>query len=508
MRNAGCWGIVCVLALGSMVQAQDDAAIRRSVVKVFCTSNQVDLSNPWKRGGSKQATGSGIWLGEKRILTNDHVVNYATQISVQPYESADRIPAEVVMSSPEMDLAIIEVESDAPFEGLEPPTFAKELPKLRETVRVYGYPEGGSSMSVTEGIVSRIEYRGYAHGSMGLMVQVDAAINPGNSGGPAYVGDQVIGLAFQKRASSDNIGYLIPSEEVLEFMEDIKDGQYDGKPVVPVLYQHLLNQALRSNLGLESSSTGVWIRDVDPSYDEYPLKKDDVITHIGELNIDNSGQTQLRENLRVSFEYFVPVKAKDGKVELKIIRDGQEMTVNASVNLRRDGVLKSLKGTYPTYFVYGPLVLAVATSEYISGIENLLGSSDARRRMSGVATLALMMRRQSPLMMRRFDFPKFEGEQLVVVANWLPHRITLGYSPPVTQVVKEVNGTEIKNLKHLVETLRDCEDEYVKFTLADHRVETLVFQREKVEEATEDILINNGIPRQASGELLKVWNEE
>lgn len=163
MRNAGCWGIVCVLALGSMVQAQDDAAIRRSVVKVFCTSNQVDLSNPWKRGSSKQSTGSGIWLGGKRILTNDHVVNYATQISVQPYESADRIPADVVISSPEMDLAIIEVESDAPFQGLEPPTFAKELPKLRETVRVYGYPEGGSSMSVTEGIVSRIEYRGYSH---------------------------------------------------------------------------------------------------------------------------------------------------------------------------------------------------------------------------------------------------------------------------------------------------------------------------------------------------------
>ena len=148
-----------------------------------------------------------------------------------------------------MDLAIIEIESDAPFTGLEPPTFAIELPKLRETVRVYGYPEGGSSMSVTEGIVSRIEYRNYSHGAMGLMVQVDAAINPGNSGGPAFVNDQVIGIAFQKRPTSDNIGYLIPSEEVLTFLDDVKDGRYDGKPVAPVLYQHLLNSGTARPVG-------------------------------------------------------------------------------------------------------------------------------------------------------------------------------------------------------------------------------------------------------------------
>ncbi len=125
---------------------------------------------------------------------------------------------------------------------------------------------------------------------------------------------------------------------------------------------------------------------------------------------------------------------------------------------------------------------------------------------SFVIVLALMMRRQSPLLTRRFDHPKFEGEQLVVVANWLPHRVTLGYSSPVAQVLKQVNGVEIRNLQHLVETLRDLKDEFVVLTLADQRVETLVFKRAQLEEASEDILLNNGIPRQGSRELLKVWN--
>jgi hypothetical protein len=277
--------------------------------------------------------------------------------------------------------------------------------------------------------------------------------------------------------------------------------------VLPVLYQHLTNQGLRARLGLDSETTGVWVRDVDPTYQDYPLHKDDVITHLADRDIDNSGKTPLRENLRVRFEYFVPGLAEGGQVKLTVIRDGQEMVVDAPVNLRRSGVIKSLKGAYPTYFVYGPIVFAVATSEYLSGIENMLASSDTRRRMSGLATFALLSRRQSPLMLRRFDFPKFEGEQLVIVANWLPHRMTLGYSPPVTQVLQAVNGIEIKSLRHLVESLRDCEDEYVEFTLADRRVETLVFNREQIEAATEDILFNNGIPRQGSRELLKVWND-
>ena len=75
------------------LHAQDDQGARRSVVKVFCTSNRLDLSSPWKRGSGGEATGTGIWLGARRILTNEHLVDFATQVSVQPYESAERIPA-------------------------------------------------------------------------------------------------------------------------------------------------------------------------------------------------------------------------------------------------------------------------------------------------------------------------------------------------------------------------------------------------------------------------------
>jgi S1-C subfamily serine protease len=186
MKRSALPGLVVLLAFLSTAGAQDGKLLRRSVVKIFCTSNRLNLSSPWERGTAGESSGSGIWLGGRRILTNEHLVDYATQLSVQPNDSAERIPAEVVFASPEMDLAIIEMD-EVPFDDFEPPQFAEGLPNLRSKVQVYGFPEGGHSISVTEGIVSRIEYLPYSHGAFGLRLQVDAAINPGNSGGPAYV---------------------------------------------------------------------------------------------------------------------------------------------------------------------------------------------------------------------------------------------------------------------------------------------------------------------------------
>ena len=65
-------------------------------------------------------------------------------------------------------------------------------------VLAYGFPTGGTSLSITKGIVSRIEFIGYNFPVSGLRIQIDAAINPGNSGGPAIAGDKMIGLAFSR----------------------------------------------------------------------------------------------------------------------------------------------------------------------------------------------------------------------------------------------------------------------------------------------------------------------
>jgi hypothetical protein len=88
-----------------------------------------------------------------------------------------------------------------------------------------------------------------------------------------------------------------------------------------------------------------------------------------------------------------------------------------------------------------------------------------------------------------------------------PHKITKGYDPRIFAVVSHVNDVAIKNLAHLVETLCNAKDEYIVFRFACQRTETLVFRREEIEAATEEILIDNGIRNQSSEDLRSIWEQ-
>ena len=233
-----------------------DSKIRESVVKISATLRYPELTNPWRKHAAQEASGSGVIIDGKRILTNAHVVLYASQLFVESHDSSDKLPARVEAVSPGIDLAILRLEDESFFDKRTPVTRTSNLPEVRDSVLVYGYPQGGSSQSITKGIVSRIEFTGYNEGLSGLRVQIDAAINPGNSGGPALVDGKMIGLIFSKLTQADNIGYIIPGEEIDLFLKDAADGHYDGKPAIHESLQTLENEALRSFLGLDKKAQG------------------------------------------------------------------------------------------------------------------------------------------------------------------------------------------------------------------------------------------------------------
>jgi S1-C subfamily serine protease len=508
MRPLAARLFVFVLAVPLNTQAADDSSIRKTVVRVFSETRAPSLSSPWKRSSTRTISGSGIWIGDQRVLTNAHMILYSSQISVQPYQSTEKIPAKVVAEAPEMDLAIVEVEGADTFPAAEPPSWISGIPEVRTTVQVYGYPTGGASQSVTEGIISRIEYAAYSYGEGGLRIQVDAALNAGNSGGPAIVDNEIVGIVYSRLRESDNIGYLIPSEEVRAFRDDIEDGQYDGKPRLFDVVQKLLNQALRSKLGLDRTTTGVLVRTPYVEAPDYPLKPGDIITRIGDRDIDNTGMVRLSENVRVHYRYLVSQFTRDGRVPLTILRGGQERQIEAPVQYERRRLIPHLKGRYPSYFVYGPIAFVEATAEFLEGVEKTAASSNVRNRVAAMALSRLMAERRSPLLQRRFEPPEFDGEQLVMVCSGLlPHRISIGYNSPQTQVLKSVNGQVIRNLRHLVETLRDLDEPNVVFEFADRYVETLVFDRQEILSSMDDILADNSIARQGSPDVMAIWRK-
>src|ERR1700761_4354473 len=245
-----------------------------------------DPFKPWTKQAPSEATASGVVIEGKRILTNAHVVQYASQVQIQANQAGDKISATVVAVAPGIDLALLKLDDDSFFKTHAPISRANTLPEIKDPVLAYGFPQGGTALSITKGIVSRIEFVPYNYPASGLRIQIDAAINPGNSGGPAIAGDKMIGLAFSHLDQAQNIGYIIPNDEVDLFLKDIADGHYDGKPAMFDELQTLENPALREYLKLDKSVDGMVVHRPDSTNATSPLKEWDVITKIAGTPID------------------------------------------------------------------------------------------------------------------------------------------------------------------------------------------------------------------------------
>ncbi len=470
-------------------------AVENSVVKVFASVRYPDPYKPWTKQAPHDITGSGAVIEGHRILTNAHVVLCASQIQIQANQAGDKLSATVEAVAPGIDLAVLKLDDDSFFDTHPALPLARELPGIKDAVMVYGYPEGGTTLSITKGIVSRIEFVGYNPPTAGLRIQIDAAINPGNSGGPAVAGDHMMGLAFSRlTGGAENIGYLIPAEEIDLFLHDIADGRYDGKPALHDLYQTLENPALRSYLKLDKSVEGVIIHEPESDAADYPLKEWDVITKIGDTPVDDQGQIRLPGGLKVDFKYLAQRIARDGKVPLTLVRAGQELTVQVPAPARRPVLIPETDGSYPSYFVYGPMAFTEASALFLGGLNNRMGG---------------LVWRGSPLIARAGDKEAFPGERLVVVsAPFFPSKLASGYGSPFAEVIKTVNGTPIRNLAHLVAVLRDCQDEFVKFEFQGRGGETVIFPRAATVAATEDLLTDNGVRSQGSPDMLAVWQKK
>jgi S1-C subfamily serine protease len=465
-----------------------------SVVKVYATVRKPDWQHPWRKGVAAEASGSGAVIDGRKILTNAHVVLYASEVYVQGRGGGDKVEAKIEAVGPGADLALLSVDDKGFFNNRPALRRTKLLPAERTSVEVFGYPIGGSDLSVTKGIISRIDYDyygAYGKGDFGLRIQVDAAINPGNSGGPALAGKEMVGLAFSRladysaaffspnRLNPQNIGYLIPNEEIDLFLEDVADGRYDGKAWLYCYLQTLENPTLRKKLKLDSKVQGCMVRQA-----EGPLKKYDIVTHIGPYPLDNRGYVQVRENLRLSYHYAATKVMRQRKVPVTVLREGKVLKLEVPAFGKNDFLIKELQGEYPSYFVYGPLVFAPA---------DLNTHYDYSE--------------ESPLSGRRRDKPRFPGEEVVVVTSpLLRNKVARGYADPVNKAVKSVNDTPVKNFRHLVEVLRDARDEYVSVEFFGKSPDLIVLPRRDMDKTTREVMDDNGITRRGTADAMAAWD--
>ncbi|XP_038709526.1 protease Do-like 2, chloroplastic isoform X2 [Tripterygium wilfordii] len=465
-----------------------DAAFLNAVVKLYCTHTAPDYSLPWQKQRQYTSTGSAFMIGDGKLLTNAHCVEHSTQIKVKKRGDDTKYVAKVLARGIDCDIALLSVESKEFWKGAKQLHFG-HLPRLQDAVTVVGYPLGGDTISVTKGVVSRIEVTSYAHGSSDLLgIQIDAAINPGNSGGPAFNDrGECIGMAFQAYRSdeAENIGYVIPTTVVSHFLDDYeRNGKYTGFPSLGVLLQKLENPAIRACLKVPSNE-GVLVRKVGPTSDaNNVLKEGDVIVSFDDVPVGCEGTVPFRSNERIAFRYLISQKFAGDAAELGIVRNGVPMEVQVILNPEVLLVPYHIDGGQPSYLITAGLVFTPLSEPLIDEeCEDSLG-------------LKLLAK-------ARYSMARFKGEQMVVLSQVLANEVNIGYEDMSNQQVLKFNGTRIKNIHHLAHLVDSCEDKYLVFEFDDNFI--AVLEKEAAVAASPYILKDYGIPSERSSDLLEPY---
>ncbi|MFT5465835.1 MAG: S1-C subfamily serine protease [Verrucomicrobiales bacterium] len=442
-----------------------------------------NYQTPWNAGGSGGGSGTGFLVGPNMFLTNAHVVSNSRLLFVKKVDDPKPYEAEIVHIAHDCDLALLRLKDSSAFEDVKPLQIGN-VPPLNSTVIAVGYPIGGQRISVTRGVVSRIDFRAYAHSDVDwhLAVQVDAAINPGNSGGPVIQNGKVVGVAFQGYSGNvaQNTGYMIPSPVINRFLLDIKDGEYDYYPDLAVSHFNILNPAQRKAMKLPDDGIGVMVASADSAGSGGGLlETGDIVIAIDGHPVGSDGYISLN-GARVNMNEIVERKYVGDNVKLTLVRDHKPMEID--VELKRFLPYLIQANTYdndPQFVVFSGLVFQPVD-------RNLMAAH-------GITNLQV-----------RYLYTYFSKEeiyeekpQIIVITKILPDEVNTHLGPYLHKVVEEVNGKKIRTIKDLHQALfvDEVEGEFHVIKLMSEG-RPIVIEKSRVEAAQARIKATYGVTRE------------
>jgi S1-C subfamily serine protease len=292
------------------------ARVSAGVVFVQANSGRGQLPFP---GGGRAASGSGFVIdGDGHIITNDHVVQDATQYRVRFGAHGKPIVAKLLGTDPSADLALLKIDPKDAGDDLQPlPLGVSSTLHPGDTAIAIGSPFGLEG-TVTSGIVSALGRTITAPNGFAISnaVQTDAAINPGNSGGPLLDGQgRVIGVnsQIQTNGGSDQnsgVGFAVPVDAIKRALPALEKGEQ-----VEHAYLGVSTQA--------AANGGATINDAvaDGPAQKAGLRDGDRIVSIAGAAVNEPDDVAAAVNAR---------KPGD-KVEIVVVRGGDRRTLNVTL---------------------------------------------------------------------------------------------------------------------------------------------------------------------------------
>src|SRR5437763_9347308 len=299
----------------SVVNIQTEATIRRREVDPFF--DPFGLFGGQTRSYTAQSLGSGfVWSSDGIIVTNNHVVEGASRISVN-FNDGTQMAAKLIGVDPDSDVAVLRV--DAKNLAAAPVGTSGDL-MIGESVIAVGNPFGLSG-SVTTGVVSALgrsvpskeEGRTFTD-----FIQTDASINPGNSGGPLLnIEGKVVGINTAIYANAQGIGFAIPVDRARKVVLDIlRYGQVHNAWIGAVTATLTPEEAKRIGTRVPRGALVARVFPGSPAQ-AAGLKAGDVITNVGGKAVDS----------REAFSTFTSTITAGQPVQMGVVHEGATRTV-------------------------------------------------------------------------------------------------------------------------------------------------------------------------------------
>jgi S1-C subfamily serine protease len=234
--------------------------------------------------GETLGTGTGVIVSrDGEIVTNAHVIGDGAEVRIRLYGTVETVTATVLGVDADRDIALLRVDTT----NLQPATFATTPVYIGQDVIAVGYALGiAGDATVTSGIISATNR---SVGTLAGLIQTDASISPGNSGGPVLDSNgDVIGIATAKASpdiGADNIGFVIPSDQVLSVIDTIRSGQPRARAVLGV-----------TTTDPEPGNLGATITEIAPDSAAFAakLKPGDIIVSVNGATITGPADLRLR----------------------------------------------------------------------------------------------------------------------------------------------------------------------------------------------------------------------
>mmetsp|Transcript_32363 Transcript_32363/g.43777 ORF Transcript_32363/g.43777 Transcript_32363/m.43777 type:complete len:575 (-) Transcript_32363:282-2006(-) len=493
----------------------------KGVVQCFNNSVHNDWTRPWTMQAPAALYGSGFIVSVKRrlMVTNAHVVSFASTFQVRKDGDFNKYEAVILATSHQVDLALITVDDDDFWDD------AIELevgvsPRMQQSVDVVGYPMGGDGISITAGIVSRIDWGDYSHSDeRNLVVTVDAAINSGNSGGPALSGGKVVGVAFQSYAGdADNIGYIVPVEVLNRMLEDFDSSVVGAKvakggsrrksraaaaPKKPQAalrgfarfvpqFQSCENAALRRSVGMPEGASGVLVHQVSRVSNLHGvLLVGDVIMAVDGDEVSNDGRIKRPGISPIDFRLSVSMKLVGEPIGLTVVRGGKKVQIRT---VGEDPMRLTPHTWYgPTsYCLFAGLVFCPLHEHHSR--HSKAGNIAYYRTIQTTETWHSEGRKHERV-----------GQQVVGLATILPHSLTLGYEAEnyrdMHLPLLEVDGSSVQNCADVYRLTRAARGPWITFLFGHSK--RVVLPLAEARTVTVDIMAQHHISNDASADIIE-----